>query len=111
MVAVAQDELRKIIADGGVPLISIDDTGRTALKNCEQTSLRIRPRLEFDSYIAVSHVWADGLGNPDDNALPFCQIKRLVDRVKVVLLGMTSRWADFAVKPEILVSVTRTCIS
>ncbi|KAI0387988.1 hypothetical protein F5Y04DRAFT_15678 [Hypomontagnella monticulosa] len=28
-------------------------------------------------YIAFSHVWADGLGNPFFNALPSCQIRRL----------------------------------
>ncbi|KAF9456350.1 hypothetical protein BDZ94DRAFT_1292900 [Collybia nuda] len=28
-------------------------------------------------YIAVSHVWADGLGNPFTNALPMCQLRRL----------------------------------
>ncbi|KAF2011119.1 hypothetical protein BU24DRAFT_472277 [Aaosphaeria arxii CBS 175.79] len=28
-------------------------------------------------YIAISHVWADGLGNPSENGLPLCQVKRL----------------------------------
>ncbi|KAF9459303.1 hypothetical protein BDZ94DRAFT_1312503 [Collybia nuda] len=28
-------------------------------------------------YVAVSHVWADGLGNPFSNALPSCQLHRL----------------------------------
>ncbi|KAI0663604.1 hypothetical protein C8Q70DRAFT_1050267 [Cubamyces menziesii] len=28
-------------------------------------------------YIALSHVWADGLGNPVQNALPKCQLRRL----------------------------------
>ncbi|THU90169.1 hypothetical protein K435DRAFT_841561 [Dendrothele bispora CBS 962.96] len=30
-------------------------------------------------YIALSHVWADGLGNPVSNALPRCQLQRLRD--------------------------------
>ena len=29
------------------------------------------------SYVAISHVWKDGLGNPHKNALPVCQILRL----------------------------------
>ena len=36
--------------------------------------------IEADSdaqYIAFSHVWSDGLGNPHKNALPRCQILRL----------------------------------
>lgn len=28
-------------------------------------------------YVAISHVWADGLGNPKHNELPMCQLKRL----------------------------------
>ena len=27
--------------------------------------------------VAISHVWADGLGNPDENKLPTCQLERL----------------------------------
>ncbi|KPA36452.1 hypothetical protein FLAG1_10784 [Fusarium langsethiae] len=29
------------------------------------------------AYIAISHVWSDGLGNPHRNALPRCQLVRL----------------------------------
>ncbi|KAG8422117.1 hypothetical protein J3459_010702 [Metarhizium acridum] len=29
------------------------------------------------SYVALSHVWADGLGNPASNSLPKCQIARI----------------------------------
>lgn len=28
-------------------------------------------------YVAVSHVWSDGLGNNDENAIPWCQFERL----------------------------------
>ncbi|KAI1086090.1 hypothetical protein F5B19DRAFT_502130 [Rostrohypoxylon terebratum] len=32
-------------------------------------------------YIAISHVWADGLGNPTANSLPRCQLRLLYDRL------------------------------
>ncbi|KAI0668107.1 hypothetical protein C8Q78DRAFT_1155806 [Trametes maxima] len=32
-------------------------------------------------YIAISHVWADGLGNAGANGLPRCQLRRLRDHV------------------------------
>ena len=32
-------------------------------------------------YTAISHVWADGLGNPSANSLPTCQVSALQDRV------------------------------
>lgn len=32
-------------------------------------------------YVALSHVWADGLGNPRSNALPRCQVLRISNTV------------------------------
>lgn len=28
-------------------------------------------------YVAISHVWSDGMGNPRQNALPLCQLQKL----------------------------------
>ncbi|OAA60851.1 HET domain protein [Cordyceps fumosorosea ARSEF 2679] len=33
------------------------------------------------NYVALSHVWADGLGNPRINALPHCQVMRIAKAV------------------------------
>ncbi|KAL6718132.1 hypothetical protein ACLMJK_004219 [Lecanora helva] len=33
--------------------------------------------VESGPYIAISHVWSDGLGNPKANSLPTCQLLRL----------------------------------
>ena len=33
-------------------------------------------------YVALSHIWADGLGNPFKNSLPLCQLNRLQNAVK-----------------------------
>jgi hypothetical protein len=46
-------------------------------------------------FVAISHVWADGLGNPNANALPRCQMQQLSDMV----LSLTGRsdipfWLD-----------------
>lgn len=35
-------------------------------------------------YVTISHVWSDGLGNPHENAIPYCQLsdlRRLVRNV------------------------------
>jgi hypothetical protein len=32
-------------------------------------------------YVAISHVWADGTGNPKDNALPACQLEKFQNAV------------------------------
>lgn len=36
-------------------------------------------------YVALSHVWADGLGNPFGNALPKCQLLGLQTLAREVL--------------------------
>lgn len=33
-------------------------------------------------FIAVSHVWSDGLGNPRTNSLPYSQMESLYDRLQ-----------------------------
>lgn len=54
--------------------------GGTPLLRRENDSVRIF-RLGLDGppppYVAISHVWAEGLGNPKENALPWCVIKVL----------------------------------
>ena len=64
-------EVRKIIEEGGIPLVSIDTSSSDGLE------LRVRAAAARDRYIAISHVWSDGLGNPALNALPKCQLERL----------------------------------
>lgn len=67
------EALLKIIRRGGVPLVSIQDSpnGDT------ETTIQVSARNIWSSYIAVSHIWADGLGNVAGNGLPLCQIKKL----------------------------------
>ncbi|MCJ1418134.1 hypothetical protein MMC32_004479 [Xylographa parallela] len=62
--------IRYILAEGGMPVLKITGAG---------PSLRVQA-IESTSdtkYIAISHVWADGLGNPSSNSLPRCQIANL----------------------------------
>lgn len=65
-----------IIEDGfGIPLVSCS-ISRDGTLQAEVT--RARPGLE---YVAISHVWSGGLGNPSKNGLPECQIRYLMDRI------------------------------
>lgn len=66
-------KIRDIIESGGIPLISIEcgKDGRLKLDAIKATGR--------SKYIAVSHVWSGGLGNPHENSLPSCQIHRLFD--------------------------------
>lgn len=86
MVLTPYSDLTKIIRDGWIPLISIESDNDTDA-TCE---LRVYPRTRKTKYIAVSYVWSDGLGNPEKNALPLCQIKRL----KANLLALKNVFED-----------------
>jgi hypothetical protein len=38
-------------------------------------------------FMAISHVWADGLSNKDHNSLPRCQLSLLRDRIDALFTG------------------------
>lgn len=48
-----------------------------AIFNSDTCELRTVGSDEYPRYVAISHVWAHGLGNPYDNSLPECQLRRL----------------------------------
>lgn len=64
-------QVTSIIADGGIPLVRIQSTGLGGLQ------LVVEKAKSTSRYIAISHVWSDGLGNPKSNALPQCQLDAL----------------------------------
>ena len=74
LIGVDQKSLRTIIKQGRIPIIDI----KTSKNNDVEVKLKaVKGRNE---YVAISHVWADGLGNPS-NALPRCQIERIQRQV------------------------------
>jgi hypothetical protein len=48
--------------------------------------LDVIPRSRYDYYIAISHVWSDGLGNDNENKIPQCQLTLLFTQVLVLLV-------------------------
>ncbi|KAI1324472.1 hypothetical protein F5Y16DRAFT_381046 [Xylariaceae sp. FL0255] len=73
MVSMPYEELSRIIRDNKMPLVSIEQEKGTRTR----LRLRVHTRSQTSEYIAISHVWADGLGNPGKNALPMCQLRQL----------------------------------
>ena len=70
-VAVDNELVYAALQKNKIPVIAVD------FREANNLELSV---LEADSntqYIAFSHVWSDGLGNPHRNALPRCQIVRL----------------------------------
>ncbi|KAI9770941.1 MAG: hypothetical protein M1840_002645 [Geoglossum simile] len=65
--------LVSILESGGIPLISL---GRCSENGTECPDLQLRV-VEYQlgmRYVAISHPWSGGLGNPKGNALPKCQL-------------------------------------
>ncbi len=85
-------DLSSILAGKTFPLIMFSDH----LEDNANLALReFRPGTPF---VAISHVWSDGLGNPSANSLPRCQLSRISKSIRL-LCGPTGSpetpfWVD-----------------
>lgn len=66
-------EVIEVLREGYIPVLQV------TVSDDPHTKPRFTVGKADDkmSYIAISHVWADGLGNPKANAIPLCQLKVL----------------------------------
>ena len=83
-ISVDPEVLSNILKTKALPLIRVRQ-GHTL----EELSVDISASRPTSRYVALSHVWADGLGNPQANALPRCQLSNL--RKVVQDLEVTAR--------------------
>ena len=95
-VAAATDaDVRLIIEHGMLPLYAISNasTGRRIYR----TNVEERDQLAEGSarYVAFSHVWADGLGNPTANTIPLWQFRKLQKQVNALFTD--DKKTDFCV--------------
>ena len=74
-----QDQVASIVEKGCIPLLSF-----SADEDLLIESFSLALHRENDGYVAISHVWADGLGNATDNTMYRCQLHLLQDRVSKV---------------------------
>ncbi|KAK4503019.1 hypothetical protein PRZ48_006446 [Zasmidium cellare] len=64
-------EVATCLEDGTFPVFEV--TGQTL----DDVELKIQPYSKNITYVALSHIWADGLGNPKATSLRRCQLLRL----------------------------------
>ena len=69
--------LFQILSGGSLPLLRLHHDQSLA-----QIVADIVPSNDASRYVALSHVWAQGLGNPHANGLPRCQLSYLWKLVK-----------------------------
>ena len=79
-------DIFEILEDGHLPLIdpSQDDGPK----------LRLTSTAEFPKYVAISHVWSDGLGNPFRNTLYRCQLGWLQELASNLSQPAQPIWLD-----------------
>ena len=81
------EQLHTILQDGGIPLVMITSSGEGNLDN-ESLKIEIVRRRAGKRYVAISHVWSDGLGNTEGNSLPSCQLQLLYEQARHLLSDM-----------------------
>lgn len=58
--------VKQLLQDGQIPVLSFSEDG----------GLKVLPHTH-QAFIAISHVWSDGLGSTSESGLPECQVKFL----------------------------------
>ncbi|EIW56617.1 uncharacterized protein TRAVEDRAFT_87268, partial [Trametes versicolor FP-101664 SS1] len=82
------EEITKLLRDGIIPAVVYDGA-----------FLRVRPATE-GSYVAISHVWADGMGSTTEDGLPACVVKRIASLVQGLHPETGAFWMDSLCVPD-----------
>lgn len=65
------NSIAQVLRKGSIPALAVQfpEVGDSA------PIFEVKPIDKTIPYAAISHVWADGLGNPDSNTIPLCQLQ------------------------------------
>jgi hypothetical protein len=75
-----EETVTSLVNDGRLPLLVVNSQGRVKIQAIPATS-----ESPVVPYIAISHLCADGLGDPDQNTMFRCQLRQLQSRVDLVM--------------------------
>lgn len=82
--ATLRDAIKHVMDAGHLPVLRWDSEQKGLTTYGHQEYMYSEGSSKVPPFIAISHVWADGKGNPFDNSLPYCQletIQKLVDNL------------------------------
>ncbi|RPD70814.1 hypothetical protein L226DRAFT_443101, partial [Lentinus tigrinus ALCF2SS1-7] len=83
-------EVTSRLADGVVPVVVFDrEAGRLSVRSAPDAP-----------YVAISHVWSDGLGSTTEEGLPTCQVARIAGLAKELLPASGAFWMDSLCVPN-----------
>ena len=74
------EDLKRCLSKKCLPLLKVKDIGN----DLHQVQVQVVEYSGKEQYVAISHVWAYGMGNPSANSLPECQIKRLGELISTL---------------------------
>lgn len=75
LVRAGNSQLCSIIRHGRLAVLDVETAGKNSL----EARITVRARNNDEDFIALSHVWSEGLGNPFDNALHACELARIAN--------------------------------
>ena len=64
------DQVANILQQGSIPLVCLNRDPES-----EGSKAVVRPLMDKQTFVAISHVWAEGTGNPYENALQCCMME------------------------------------
>ncbi|KAI0674746.1 hypothetical protein C8Q78DRAFT_497756 [Trametes maxima] len=79
----------RLLVEGKVPVMFYDGT-----------QLQVKPATEVQ-YVAISHVWSDGMGSVTERGLPACVVARVADLAKSLLPESGAFWIDSLCVPSV----------
>ncbi len=74
------DELLTVLGKKAVPLLKITCVDG----DLDSLAIEVVEHTPETAYVAISHVWADGLGNPSANSVPRCQLSHIFKAATVI---------------------------
>lgn len=97
----------RIVGRGSVALFTVQhDAGNTTVS--------VQDASGVEEYVAISHVWADGLGNMETNELPACVLERIQKYVNALAISPSASptpiWMDTICLPRYPVALRRKAV-
>ncbi|KAH9900878.1 hypothetical protein C8Q73DRAFT_786308 [Cubamyces lactineus] len=83
------DQVLRLLSEGRVPVVTFDGH-----------ALRVLP-ANGNAYVAISHVWAEGMGSTTEDGLPSCVVERIAGLARRLLPETGAFWMDSLCVPSI----------
>ncbi|KAI8986282.1 hypothetical protein BD414DRAFT_488219 [Trametes punicea] len=82
------EDVRRLLSDGRIPVVKYDGM-----------ALEVLPSTDTP-YVAISHVWAEGMGSTTEEGLPTCVVRRIATAVQRLLPSDGPFWMDSLCVPQ-----------